>query len=68
MDKTFSLIALKQQAMHKIFAQLLGIDEILAKKCAFFHDIGKVIDFDTNLDHVDAGVLLAKNLDCVMRL
>lgn len=41
-------------------AYLIGIDPIKAKKCAFFHDIGKVIDFESNMDHVEAGVMLAK--------
>lgn len=46
-------------------AKLINIDPIKAKKAAFFHDIGKTIDFESNLDHVEAGLLISKkfNLD-----
>ena len=46
-------------------AKLINIDPIKAKKAAFFHDIGKTIDFESDLDHVEAGLLIAKkfNLD-----
>ncbi|MDE5767666.1 MAG: HDIG domain-containing protein [Malacoplasma sp.] len=41
-------------------ARELGIDETKAKKAAFFHDIGKAIDFEIDNDHVNSGVKLAK--------
>lgn len=46
-------------------ATQLNIDPIKAKKAAFFHDIGKAIDFEIDNDHVNSGVQLAKkfNLD-----
>ncbi|MDE6429085.1 MAG: HDIG domain-containing protein, partial [Malacoplasma sp.] len=46
-------------------AKELGIEETKAKKAAFFHDIGKAIDFEIDNDHVSSGVKLAKqyNLD-----
>lgn len=46
-------------------AEQLGLDKTLAKKTAFFHDIGKSLDFEMENDHVESGVQLAKkyNLD-----
>ena len=41
-------------------AILLKLDPKLAKIAAFFHDIGKSVDHETNLDHIDQGVELAK--------
>lgn len=41
-------------------ANLLKLDSKLAKACAFFHDIGKSIDHETNSDHISQGVELAQ--------
>ncbi|MGL4647688.1 MAG: HDIG domain-containing metalloprotein [Mycoplasmoidaceae bacterium] len=38
----------------------VGVDEDLAKLCAFIHDIGKAVDFEENYDHVESGIELAK--------
>lgn len=37
----------------------LGLDSMKAKKAAFFHDIGKAIDFELDNDHVESGLKLA---------
>lgn len=37
----------------------LGLDPLKAKKAAFFHDIGKAIDFELDNDHVESGLKLA---------
>lgn len=44
-------------------AQKLNIDPIKAKKAAFFHDIGKAVDFEIDNDHVNSGVELAKKFN-----
>lgn len=44
-------------------ARELGIDENKAKKAAFFHDIGKAVDFEIDNDHVSSGVALAKKFN-----
>ncbi|WP_031488806.1 HD domain-containing protein [Ureaplasma canigenitalium] len=43
----------------------INVDPDKAKLAAFLHDIGKTYNIDQNIDHVDAGVRLAKqcNLD-----
>lgn len=41
-------------------AKELGLDEMKAKKAAFFHDIGKSLDFELSNDHVENGLELAK--------
>lgn len=43
-----------------VIAKKLDLDPEKAKKAAFFHDIGKSIDFEESFDHVDSGVRLAK--------
>lgn len=40
-------------------AQELNLDVDLAKKAAFFHDIGKSIDFEVDKDHIQAGLEIA---------
>lgn len=40
-------------------AKKLNIDPDKAKKAAFFHDIGKAVDFEIDNDHVNSGVELA---------
>lgn len=42
-------------------ARLLKVDEKKAKLAAFFHDIGKSIDFEMNNDHVEAGLKLGRD-------
>ncbi len=37
----------------------LGIDEQKAKLAAFFHDIGKAVDFEIDKNHIDAGIEIA---------
>lgn len=44
-------------------AKLIGIDPIEAKKVSFFHDIGKTIDYESNMDHVEAGLIIAKKFN-----
>lgn len=44
-------------------ARELGLDEQKAKMCAFFHDIGKAIDFEIDKDHVEAGIQIAKECE-----
>lgn len=44
----------------KNIAKYLNLDEELAMKCSFYHDIGKSIDFEENGDHVKSGVKIAK--------
>ncbi|MCF0218002.1 MAG: HDIG domain-containing protein [Malacoplasma sp.] len=41
-------------------AKMLKINSTKAKKAAFFHDIGKAIDFEVDNDHVNSGVQIAK--------
>lgn len=41
-------------------APSFNLDPKLASLCAFFHDIGKSIDYDTCMHHSDAGLLIAK--------
>ena len=43
----------------KEIAKQLNLDEQLATKCAFFHDIGKSSDYEVNIDHVQQGVAIA---------
>ena len=50
------------------FSKQLSLNEDLATKCAFFHDIGKSNDYEINIDHIQQGVALAKkyNLDPII--
>lgn len=41
-------------------ARQLGVDTQKAKKAAFFHDIGKSVDFEIDNDHVESGIKIAK--------
>ncbi len=41
-------------------ALLLNLDSQKAAKAAFFHDIGKSIDYEMNENHVNAGIKIAK--------
>jgi ribonuclease Y len=41
-------------------AVLLNIDSEKAAKAAFFHDIGKSIDYEINENHVNAGIKIAQ--------
>ncbi len=40
-------------------AIILNLDKTMAKKAAFFHDIGKSIDFEIDNDHVASGLKIA---------
>lgn len=40
-------------------ATRLKLDPQLAKMCAFFHDIGKSVDHETNNDHIQQGIEIA---------
>ncbi len=40
-------------------AIILNLNPIMAKKAAFFHDIGKSVDFEIDNDHVASGLRLA---------
>lgn len=44
----------------ELLAQELGVDTKLAKMCAFFHDLGKSVDHETENDHIQQGVKLAE--------
>ena len=44
----------------KSLANELGLDPILAARCALLHDIGKIDSEETGISHVDLGVALAK--------
>lgn len=44
-------------------ASELGLDPNKAKKAAFFHDIGKAIDFEIDNDHVESGLKLAREMN-----
>ncbi len=41
-------------------AESLSCDVQIAKQCAFFHDIGKSVDYEEDGNHVKSGVELAK--------
>lgn len=41
-------------------ARMLNLDVEKAKRAAFFHDIGKSLDFEIDNDHVESGIKLAK--------
>ncbi len=43
--------------------QELEVDSNKAKLAAFFHDLGKCMDLDMNMDHVQAGMEIAKKCD-----
>lgn len=43
-----------------VIAISLGLDPEKAKLAAFFHDIGKAVDFEEDYDHVESGVEIAK--------
>lgn len=47
-------------ALASQLALTLKLDQTKAKKAAFFHDIGKAIDFELDNDHVNCGLELAK--------
>ncbi len=51
--------ALECAYIAKQIAFNLGIDEEKAKLAAFFHDIGKAVDFEIDKNHIDAGVEIA---------
>ncbi len=60
------LLHSKECAMLAVsIAREIGVDTEKAKRAAFFHDIGKSVDFDIDNDHVESGVKLARkyNLD-----
>lgn len=49
---------LAEQIAHEV-----GADPYLAKLCAFFHDIGKSMDHETGMDHIQLGVEIAQKND-----
>lgn len=46
-----------------VIATYIGINSEKAKLAAFFHDIGKAVDFEEDYDHVESGVEIAKKYD-----
>ncbi|MDR0857336.1 MAG: HDIG domain-containing protein [Mycoplasmataceae bacterium] len=44
----------------KLIAGELGLDQSIALKVGFFHDIGKAVDFENDNDHVEQGKEIAK--------
>ncbi|MSU75249.1 MAG: ribonuclease Y [Candidatus Magasanikbacteria bacterium] len=48
-----------------LIAEELGLNAALAKKCGFFHDIGKAVDHETQGSHPEIGHMILKkfNLD-----
>ncbi len=44
-------------------AQELDVDGNKAKLAAFFHDLGKCMDLDMNMDHVQAGMEIGRRCD-----
>lgn len=46
-----------------VIATYLGINPEKAKLAAFFHDIGKAVDFEEDYDHVESGLEIAKKYD-----
>ncbi|WP_052663482.1 Rnase Y domain-containing protein [[Mycoplasma] testudinis] len=44
-------------------AMQIGADPEKAKRAAFFHDIGKSVDFEEDYDHVESGVQIAKRFN-----
>lgn len=46
-----------------VIATYIGINPEKAKLAAFFHDIGKAVDFEEDYDHVESGVEIAKKYD-----
>jgi len=46
-----------------IMAGELGLDTVKAKKCGFFHDIGKALDQETQGSHPEIGSLILKKFN-----
>ena len=44
-----------------LIAEELGLDAAKAKKCGFFHDIGKSVDQETQGSHPEIGYVILKN-------
>ncbi len=46
-----------------LIAAELGMDAVLAKKCGFFHDIGKSVDHETQGSHPEIGHMILKKFN-----
>ncbi len=46
-----------------LIAAELGLNEALAKKCGFFHDIGKAVDQETQGSHPEIGHMILKKFN-----
>lgn len=46
-----------------MIASELGLDASLAKKCGFFHDIGKAVDHETQGSHPEIGHMILKKFN-----
>ena len=46
-----------------LIAAELGLNEALAKKCGFFHDIGKAVDHETQGSHPEIGHMILKKFN-----
>ena len=46
-----------------MLAAELGVDEVLAKRCALFHDVGKAVDHEIEGGHPEIGANIARRYD-----
>lgn len=49
--------------LSSLIAAELGLNQALAKKCGFFHDIGKAVDHETQGSHPEIGHMILKKFN-----